>query len=71
MASLLWWGIQLKKEKKKEVILIYNYTDSQNVIIKRVHDETWQDVELIAQVRTAEKARNNTVVAGVFHLNTI
>lgn len=57
--------------KIKKINLIYSYADLHNEIPKRTHDEVWQDIDLIAQVWTAEKARKNTVVTGLFHLNTI
>lgn len=49
---------------------MYNDTSFHSVVIKRLHDETWQDVKLIAQAWTAEEARNNTVVTGPCHLST-
>lgn len=49
--------------------LIYNYINSHNLVIKRIHDETWQDGKLIAQVWTAKEAEDNTVVTGLLHLD--
>lgn len=53
-----------------KVSVICHDTNSHNTVIKRIHDETWQDVKLFAQVWTAEEARNNTVVTERLHLRT-
>lgn len=59
-----------REMKLWKVSVICNDTNSHNMVIKRLHDETRQDVKLFARVWTAEEARNNTVVTVRLHLHT-